>query len=131
MKFPIIILRNNEAPIYFVKGTDEFGLISKNGEYFYTKGVLYDSEGTKFSIDGIRSIRKASILKTLRYLQPMYTVDVKYTTVEKVALSDFKQIVIKHIHSFKKYWIQRDSIQSLETSIAEKNNFLDLINFLQ
>ncbi len=55
MKFPVIIIKENESPIYFFN-ENEFGVISKGGEAFYNKGIAFDSEGTKFLISGIESI---------------------------------------------------------------------------
>ncbi len=130
MKFPIVIIKNNEAPIFFFD-MDSFGLVSKNGGPFYKSGMVYDSMGFKFVINGIRSIKKASFLKSLKYFQPMSLVDVQYTFVEQINLVDFKQIVISHIHSFKNYWIKRDLIDSLETSIANKKSHQEVIEFLK
>ena len=105
MKFPAVIIKNNESPIYFFDRGD-FGLVSKGGESFYEKGVIYDSEGSKFLINGIESIKKAPVLKSIKYFQQMKVVSVRYTVVERVTLLEFKQLIINHIHSFEKYWIK-------------------------
>lgn len=131
MKFPIIIIKDKEAPIYFFNES-EFGLVSEGGETFYKKGSGYDSEGSKYLIYGIKSIQKAPILTSIRYFQPMYKVDVQYERIlENINLSDFKQIIVDHIHSHKKYWLSRDEFDSLKSSILSKNNFFNIIAFLK
>ena len=131
MKFPIIMIKDRESPIYFFNES-EFGLVSKGGEKFYKNGTAYDSEGRQYLINGIKSLQKAPILKSIKYFQPMYKVDVKHETIlETLNLSDFKQIVIDHINSHKKYWLSRDTFDSLKNSILSKNSFFDIITFLQ
>jgi hypothetical protein len=130
MKFPIVIVKESESPIYFFD-INQFGLVSKSGESFYKKGIIYDSEGVKYLIEGIKSIKKAPILTSIKYFQQMHIVDVRYTAIGNVLLPEFKQVVINHIHSFKKYWIKRDLIESLDASISEKDSFSDIIYFIR
>ena len=132
MKFPIIIIKNKEAPLYFFNNESEFGLVSKGGEKFYKNGTAYDSEGERFLMKGISSIQRASFLKSIKYFQPMYIADVKYDKIsENISLSDFKQLIIDHIYSHKKYWLARDTADSLKNAILIKNSFSDIIIFLR
>ena len=120
-----------EAPLYFFE-ENEFGLVSKGGEAFYKKGLVYDSDGSKYLINGIKSIQKTPILTTIKYFQPMYKVEVKCEKIlDNISLSDFKQIIIDHIHSHKKYWLSRDTFAGLRNSILAKNNFFEIITFLK
>src|SRR5882672_5400204 len=130
MKFPIAILKSNESPIY-VFNENEFGLVSKGGESFYKRGVVYDSEGIKFLLDGITFIKKAPTLMSLKYFQQMYKVSVNSIPGEGVTLVEFKKIIIDHINLFNKYWIKKDLIKSLEDSINGKNNFSEIIKYLK
>ncbi len=130
MRFPIVIIKPNEAPIYYLnKG--EFGLVSKKGESFYKKGTIYDSEGNKYIINGIGPISKAPFLRSLKNFQQMYEVEVNYAFTGKVTLEDFKSIVISHLKTFKKYWLSRDTFEALSAPVAEKNSFVDIITFLK
>ena len=132
MKFPIIIIKNNAAPLYFFNDESEFGLVSKGGEKFYKNGTAYDSNGGRFLINGIRSIERAPFLKSIKYFQPMYLADVKYDKIsENISLSDFKQLIIDHIYSHKKYWLARDTADNLKNAILIKNRFTDVIIFFR
>ena len=131
MKFPIILIKKGEAPLYFFNESD-FGLVSKGGDTFYKSGIVYDSDGGRFLINGIRSIQRAPFLKSIKYFQPMYKVDVKYDNPSgNIDLPDFKQIMIDHIKSHKKYWMSKDTFESLKSSILDKSSFSDIIIFLR
>ncbi|MBN9384683.1 MAG: hypothetical protein J0H74_28270 [Chitinophagaceae bacterium] len=97
MSFPIVIVKSNEAPLYYSNG-DVFGLVSKGGESFYKKGTIYDSDGSKYEISGIETIEKAPLLKSIRYFQRMYMVKPQYSFISGITLVEFKQLII-FIHS--------------------------------
>ena len=126
MTFPIVIIKSNESPIYYF---DEhaFALVSRGGESFYHKRIIYDSGGLKFLITGIGSVKKAPILTSIKYFQPMYLVDVKYEEKECVTLPELKNIIINHISLYQKYWIKRDLIDNLKRGIIGKNSFIECI----
>ena len=130
MEFPVVILKSNEAPLYYFEKGD-FGLISSGGESFYKKGIIYDSGGSIFQIQGIEGIKVAPILKSLKYFQKMFIVSVKYEKVDKIDLIDFKKIFINHIRSFDRYWVKQNIIESLESSINQKENFVELLKFIK
>jgi hypothetical protein len=130
MKFPIVIIKASESPIYFFD-SGSFGLVSKGGEAFYKNGMIYDSEGSTFLINGIESKKNATVLESIKYFQQMYRVNVKYTANEKGTLSAFKKKIINHIRLFEKYWVKKDLLVSLERSIMEKDNFHEIIMFLK
>lgn len=130
MKYPVVIVKPNEAPLYFFK-EGYLGLVSKGGESFYRNGTLYDSAGCIFTVNGIESIKKAPFLKSLKYFQQMYVVKIKLTLKEKVSLIQFKDLFIKHLNYFSSYWIKRDVISSLEKSILIKEEFSDIITLLE
>jgi hypothetical protein len=130
MKFPIAIIKSGESPIYFFE-SNKFGLVSKGGASFYRNGVIYDSEGTKFIVKGIASIRKAPLVLSLKYFQPMAIVDVKYIDEQKLELSQFKQIILDHILLHEKYWIKKDLIESLEAALYNKSSFEEVIRFIK
>lgn len=130
MKFPIIILKTNEAPIYYFNES-EFGLISKGGENFYKKGAIYDIEGNVYLIEGIESIQKAPFLKSLKYFQQMYKVKIKLKLQKSSELSEFKTIIVSHFNKFERYWVNKDLIFNLESKVNEMTSFLDLINLLK
>ncbi len=106
MKFPVLIIKKNEAPLYYFEAED-FGLVSKGGETFYENGMIFDSGGSKFLINDIDSIRKAPLLKSIRYFQQMYIANVKYLFVEQLPILEFKQLIVDHIYSFENYWIKK------------------------
>lgn len=130
MEFPVVILKSKEAPLYYFE-KDDFGLVSSGGESFYRNGIIYDSSGSIFQIQGIDGIRVAPIFKSLKYFQKMFIVSVKYEKVDKIALNDFKKIFISHIRSFDRYWVKRDLIESLESSIMQKMSFVELLKFIK
>ena len=130
MKFPVVIIKKGESPIYFLtKGN--FGLISRGGERFYKHGIIYDSEGNVFSITAIESIQKAPLLKSIKYVQPMYQVQVHCEKLNSISLEEFKELITGHIGSHRKYWLSKDSFEDLRNSIKEKNDFYEIIIFLK
>ncbi len=130
MEFPVLVLKENEAPIYFLSEKG-FGLVSKGGESFYKNGLIYDSSGNKFNITGVVTVRKASILTCLRYFQPMYLVEIGYVDSGKINLDQIKGVVINQINSFKKYWLQKEDIENLNDSIRKKQTFIDIFNLIK
>ncbi len=130
MKFPIIVLKENEAPVYFFDNSN-FGLVSKGGESFYKNGVIYDSEGSSFLISGIDSVNKATLLKSVIYFQQMYIAKVKFTPTGNLTISEVKEIILNHIQTFPKYWIQKDLIDSLSASILNKSDFSELYRYIK
>src|SRR5262245_39189318 len=107
MNFPIVILKAGEAPIYHFTEA-KFGLISRGGEAFYRQGTIYDSDCNVFSLKGNTSYRKANPIKSLMYFQQMYVVSPTYTHIQKIALAEFKKIIIDHISFHKRYWVKKD-----------------------
>lgn len=130
MIFPVLIIKEREAPIYFFK-ENNFGLVSKGGEKFYKYGTAYDSGGDIFSIMGIESIKKAPFLKSIKYFQQMYQVQVNCKKQNSMSLPEFKQVIIDHISSHRKYWLSKDNFEDLKDSIEEKNDFSEVILFLK
>jgi hypothetical protein len=130
MKFPISIIKDKEAPIYFFN-SKTFGLVSKRGEGFYKKGMAYDSDGTIFKINGLESIARAPLVTSIRYVQPMFIVKVKYELVGNINLAQYKKLVIDHIRLHPRFWIKLDLIDSLEISIKNKMSFEEIMNFVR
>lgn len=130
MKFPIVLIKPKEAPIYYFE-SNKFGLISKGGESFYKNGVIYDSEGMKFIVKGIDSVRKAPFNLSLKYFQKMFIVDVKMINDQRIELDQFKQIISNHFRTHSKYWIKRDLIESLEALLNKKISFEEIIRFIE
>lgn len=130
MKFPVIITKAGESPIYYFDES-EFGLVSKGGKSFYKKGFVYDSEGSKFSIEGIKSVGKASLLKCVRYFQQMYVVDVALNRIGKLTIDEFKDMVMKHVRSHQRYWRMKDDVDSMEESIRRMDSFEAIIKFIR
>jgi hypothetical protein len=129
MKFPIVIINQSPPGISYMNDELDFGLVSKGGESFYKVGDIYDSEGAKFSITGFTNIKRAPFLKSLKYFQQMYLVELKIKDEGQMDLIDFKKIIINHLYLHKKWWISRDSIDGLERDVLNKNSFNEIIEF--
>ncbi len=130
MNFPVVILKKGKSPIYFFS-EQKFGLISKGGEIFYKQGVIYDSDGNEFLLSGFESRKKAGLIKSLMYFQPMYIVKPVYTDVGKITLPKLKALIIEHIVSHKSYWIRKDVIANLTSEIESSASFTQLFKFLE
>src|SRR5687767_5416639 len=130
MKFPVVILKKGKSPIYFFS-QEKFGLISKGGEVFYEQGVIYDSDGNEFLLGGFESCKKAGLLKSFMYFQPMYIVNPVYTDVRKVTLPEFQALIIEHIISHKSYWNRKDLIANLISEIEGSASFTEIFKFLE
>ena len=130
MKFPLIVIKDNEAPIYYFD-SKTFGLVSKGGETFYKSGTIYDSDGSKYLINGVSSIGKAGFWKSIVYLQPMSITKVNFTHLATLSLSEIKSIIISHVSGFKKYWKKKDIIDGLNASILGTNSYSDLYSFIK
>ena len=130
MKFPVIIIKEKESPICFFD-KEEFGLISKGGEAFYKNSTIYDSEGNVFLVKGVENIRKAPVLKSIRYFQSMFLLTLKTEIKEKISIEKLKQIVSEHISQHSKYWEKKDTIESIKAEILSKNQFDQIIKSLK
>ena len=128
--FPIIILKDKDAPIYFFEEKN-FGLASKGGEQFYSHGKIYDLAGNCFVIKKIAAVKKASLLDSIRFFQPMKRVELEFESIGTIELNGFKEIIKSHIRQFNKYWIKRDVIDDLVVSISKMNSFEEIIKFLK
>ena len=61
----------------------------------------------------------------------MYMVDIKYNELGSIDLDQIKEVITNHISSFKKYWLQKDNIESLKVTIRKKNTFSEIFNFIK
>jgi hypothetical protein len=77
------------------------------------------------------SLKKASLLKSLRYFQQMYWVEVETRLTERFSLPDFKNVINEHVRLHKKYWIKKDIIRDLQQSILKMNDYNQIIQYLK
>jgi hypothetical protein len=130
IQFPIVIIKENDSNIYYIN-QNTFGLVSKGGESFYKGSTIYDSEGNTFTINGIKSIERASILNSIKYFQPMYLVKLNIAESNSLLLNEFKNTIIGHLQKYQAKWKMRDNINALEASVMSKNSFTEIIEFLK
>src|SRR5690606_38381963 len=108
-----------------------FGLISKGEQEFYSSGIIYDSTGKKFSINGANNVIPASFLESLRYFQPMERVDVNVKFIQEVSLTEFKNNLIEHVKDYPDYWQQKDLLTNIIDTINNANEFGPIINYMK
>lgn len=130
IQFPIVIIKENDSNIYYIN-QNTFSLVSKGGESFYKSGTIYDSEGNTFTINGIKSIERASILNSIKYFQPMYLVKLNIAESNSLLLNEFKNTILGHLQKYQTKWKMRDSINALEASVMSKYSFTEIIEFLK
>lgn len=130
MLFPIVIIKKGDPSIYFFNKID-FGLISKGGEGFYNDGIIYDSTGRKFLLNGMKSIKKAPLINSIKYFQQMYLVDVNCVPQGEILLPEFKEFIGVHIKTYKKYWIKKDLLDNLIISVMLKTNFKEIFKMFK
>lgn len=130
MKFPILIIKQKKPSLFYFD-EDEFGLVSKGGQIFYYDGTVIDCAGKIYRLKKSTKIKKAPFLKSLKYFQPMYKVEVNAQENEIISIDDFKNLIIEHIKTYENYWEKREPIDDLIKYITEMNNFTDIIKFLK
>lgn len=130
MQFPVLIVKQRDPSLYYFE-ENTLGLVSKNGESFYKKGELYDALGNKYEIQGYENLRNASLVKSIKYMQQMYVVDLKLHLIGNLTLDEFKEFVKSHIDRNQNYWIKRDVIPDLQAGCMKKDNFGELMKYLK
>ena len=86
---------------------------------------------TKYNVAGYENIRKAPILKSIRFLQPMRMAAVKTGVVENVTLDSFKTVINAHLIKYHDYWIKRDTIADLQATLMMKTSYAEVMRYLK
>lgn len=130
MKFPVLIIKGKQAPLFYCDAK-AFGLISKGGESFYDAGTIIDSVGQAYELSRSRTVRKASILKSLVYFQQMYLLEVKFSKSTLFSLIDFKIMLKEHIAKHKAYWVMKEPIKEMNVKIDAMEDFETIMRYLE
>jgi hypothetical protein len=130
MQFPVLIIKPNDPSLYYFE-KDTLGLVSKKGESFYRKGYLYDSAGNRYEIVGYSDVRKAPLIKSLKYLQPMSLITVNANLLDSVTLDEFKQTITDHVLKYQNYWDKKDTLSDVVSNCMNKNSFQEIMSYLR
>lgn len=127
--FPAIGFKDRDAGLYVFD--QHIGIISKGGERFYKNLTLVDNQGQKYRLLGAKVKGKAGWRHSLKYMQPMFEMDLTFEEIDFQTLAELKSDIMSHVSQHPKRWLSLDTVEGIQEMVDRSDSFEGLINLFK
>jgi len=125
LNYPVFLFKKGNQNLYATN--KKLGLFSKGGGKFYKNLDVIDSKGYVYHLSNSSIKGKASILDSLRHLQPMYEMDLQFEKIDEIKLKDLKVKAMNQVKLKPKFWLPVDTIEGIQEMVDNAKTYKELI----